>query len=165
MTQWNIIWSTFNTTLELTGGGVAGQKSVKIGANLLTGLGLSHLAGYTVGSFYLDLMIMTDDTNTVVEAVTANFGIMIGDGSMDDTDFPDLAFGDGDYLLRKNIVFQGPGVIGTLVVPESASVLSVTSRAQRRLERIGDTIWLVLQQNVANDFDYIFTITFMARMP
>ena len=161
----NRLWSTFSSAVGLTALGTAGQQAVKIDTNLLTGLGLAHLAGYTVGPFYLELMITSDDDNTAVLNVKAHIGIGIFNGDLDNTDFPNLAFGDGDYLLRQDLVFQGPGTGSTLVLPTERSTRSLRSRSSRRLERIGDTIWFVAQQDTADDFDYVFTVTFMAMMP
>ena len=159
------IWTTFDSSVGVSALGPLGQQAVKIGANILSGLGISHLAGYTVGPFFLELMILTDDGNTIVEEVTAHCGIGIFDGGIDEGDFPDLENGDGDYLLRENMVFQSPGATDTLVRLDTRASRRVISRSQRRLERVGDTVWIVFQHSTANDIDYYFSVTFMLLMP
>jgi len=165
MTQRNKLWSSFEGVVALTIADQAGNKGVKIGANLLTGTGLLHLAGWTIGPVFLTGMIHNSDGSTFGTTAKAHVGIMIGQGALDDGDFPDLQFGDGDYFLRKGIVMDGGGAISALAKPDQRGIFDVASHSSRRLERIGDTLWLVFQQNTPSDFDYDFQVTFMAMSP
>ncbi len=165
MVMRNKLWTTFDGLVNLSAAGQAGNKGVKIGQNLIVGLDLSHLAGYTIGPTFLDIIIHNDDDNVSSSTEIAHVGIMIGQGGLDDGDFPNLALGDGDYYLRRALLFDGGAANSVLVKPDEAALVSITSRSSRRLERIGDTIWLVFQQTTANDYDYDFSVTMMVMMP
>ncbi len=164
--QRNKLWSTIEGSINVSAAGAGGGQAFRIGANLLTGLGMTHLAGWTIGPTFLTMMIRSDGDNAVAAAVqTVQVGVVVADGGADDDDFPDLSFGDGDYFLRHTFIFESPGVVSSLVLPTEKSVQTMSSRSSRRLERIGDTLFLVIQQNTANDYVYTFSCTFMAMAP
>ncbi len=161
----NKLWSAIDGQTNVVAAGVAGNIGTKVGANLLAGMGISHLAGWTVGPAYLTILIHNDNDNSSAGNVKAHVGLMIGQGGLDNGDFPDLSFGDGDYFLRKSMIFNGGGAVNALVAPPQRSFYEVTSRSSRRLERIGDTVWLVYQHSAADDYIFDWSLTFMAMAP
>ena len=111
MTMRNKLWTTIGGSTNVAAGGPSGQIGTKVGDSLLVGLGISHLAGWTIGPCFLDLLIHNDDGNAGAVTARGHVGIMIGQGGLDNGDFPDLSVGDGDYFLRHSMVFDG-GRIG-----------------------------------------------------
>ncbi len=145
--------------------GQAGQKSVDIGETLQTGLGISHLAGYTVVRTFVKGMATAAAGNTTEQIVHAQWGIGIFAGSIDDGDFPDLGLYDGDWLAFGSLVFKNPGVALNTVLPEAAGYVDVSSKAQRRVDRIGEVPFLVVQTNRAEDYEFSFAISQLWLMP
>ena len=152
-------------TAAMVASGQAGQKALTVGDNLLAGLGISHLAGWTIGPVFLDILVLSGSGNTSTGVVRWYAGLIVADGSQDEGDFPNLQAGDGDYMLKGGGVYQFPGVAIATVLPSEGSIKLITSRSSRRLERIGDVPFLIFQQDNANDADYHWQITYMAIMP
>ncbi len=161
----NRLFSTQVSFLNITASGFAGAKRSNLGASLEAGLGVGGLPGWTVGPMWLAMLLLTDGDNTSSSVVTAHVGVGVYPSGMDDGDFPDMALGDGDWMLRSDIIFEMPGVISTLVKPDQVATQRLETRSMRRIERLGDSLFIVVQQNVADDMIYNFSATMMWRAP
>lgn len=165
MTMRNKLWTTIEGTTVITVANQPGNKGERVGANLLTGLGIFHLAGWTMGPSYLNITVHNSDSETGTLTTKAHVGLLIADGAQDDGDFPNLQFGDGDYFLRHSMIFDGAGAINVLVKPDQRFYYNFVSRSSRRLERIGDTIFLVFQHNRTAGFEFQWALTMMGLAP
>ena len=161
----NRVWTTVASTKIISSAGQAGQQADDVGTNLQAGIGISHLVGYTLGPFYLDLLVESDTDNAGIALNRLHVGVGIYAGSIDPGDFPDLSLYDGDWPLYGTMAFQSPGAVSTIVVPESGSHKSIVSRASRRIDRVGEVPWLVFQQSGTEDYRISYSLSYMALMP
>ncbi len=159
------VWSNTNATLAVTVADQPGQRFTVLGTNLLTGLGLAHLAGYTVKDTHVQIMASTGGDETDVTLVTAQWGIGIFTGSIDAGDFPQLDLYEGDWLAYGSFVFKLPGTISTLVTPTELAVRQWHSAAMRKIDRVGEAIFFVIQHNLAVNVNYTLAVSQLWLMP
>jgi len=159
------IWTSTIFNINVAASGQAGGQAVNIGGALVAQLGLVFLAGYTVGPIFIEMLLLSDGDNSASDIATVSVGVGIFDEGMDGPDFPDMAVGNGDYMFRKDVVFEMPGAISSLVNPPQIAHQSLKTRSMRKLDRAGDQAMLVVQQNNANDMIYHFAVSSMWRMP
>jgi len=159
------LWTLTRGGLNLVANGAGGQQHADLGANLQTGLGLSHLAGYTVVRTYLHIVVKSSTGNVSVADNQAQWGIGIFAAGIDDGDFPSLALHEGDWLSFGTMIFQGPGVALTPVAPTEASVYHGDSKSARRIDRVGEAEVLVVEQDTSDDYTYKFQISQLWLMP
>jgi len=159
------VWTTIEGVIQLTALGNAGNKGLDVSASLLLQLGITHLAGMTIGPAYLRLLIQSGGDNTLSSVGKWQTGLGLFAGGIDDGDFYDLAKGDGDFMLRDSGVYEMPGAIDTLVLPSEAAYLRFTSQSSRHIGAVGQVPFLVFQQNHGGTMNYHFVLTMMVMMP
>ncbi len=160
------IWSTTLFNVNLTVAGQGGAKGADLGGQLKANLGILSLAGYTVGPIFIDALAVSDDDNTAVDVFTVHYGIGVFTAGIDDGDFPSMSAGDGDWMFKKDVVLQMPGSAGAIALPaEHGGHLALVTRSMRRLDRVAESLFMVAQQNNANDMVYHFAVSMMWRMP
>jgi len=159
----NYVWTTKTFAINLVD---VTNKAVDLSANLLTGLGVAHLAGFTIIRTIVTGFIQADSDNTTFEAaIHAHWGCGIFAGAIDDGDFPGLGVYDGDYYAYGALVYQNPGVASNVVVPPEAALIRGDSRAMRKIDRVGEVPKIVFAQNTANDFIYNGSVSTLLMMP
>lgn len=164
-TQRNRLWTNTDLILNVTAADAAGQVSQNLTTNLQTGLGIPNLAGYTCVRTFVRGFVQSDGDNTTAGTVFAHWGIGVYAGGIDNGDFPDLSLYDGDWLAYGSLVFRNPGVALNIVEPERAGYVQMDSKSARRLDRIGDTMFFVVQQSTAQDFLYNLSVSQLWLMP
>jgi len=159
------VWTNTDDTKILTVAGAPGQKAIDLSSNLLTGLGLAHLAGYTVAHTHVEILAQSDVDETGVSRVHMHWGIGIFAGGIDDGDFPLLDLYEGDWLAYGSFLFKLAGAGITLVLPTEQSVRRYESRAMRKIDRIGEVPFLVLQQDSTQGVAYQVSCSQLWLMP
>ena len=159
------LWSTTVGSRTVSNAGQGGQASHDLGENVQQGLGIAHLAGFTLSRTHVRILMMSDVDNTAVSVLTSFFGIGIYAGSIDNGDFPDLSLYDGDWMAYGSMVTKMPGALSTLVLPESRAVYEADFRSMRRIDRIGEVPFLVLQHNSTDDIQYHYTVSQLILLP
>ncbi len=159
------VWSNSDASLSVIVPGQGGQKLVDIGANLQVGIGITHLAGFTVAMTHVDLTVMSSSDESGSSFLRAHWGIGIFAGGIDEGDFPDLSLYEGDWLAYGTYHFQLPGAISTLVLPTAQAVRSYESRGSRKIDRVGEVPFLVVQHSGAENVDYHFSVSQLWLMP
>lgn len=165
MTQRHKLWTSDQFTVGLAAIGQAGQVVKLPLTGLRAGLDLSHLAGYTILDTRIDGLIHSDDAETGAGFLSIHYGLIIAPGSMDAGDFPDVALYEGDYFHWGVKHVQLPGGAVSLVLPPENAIISSRSRAMRRITDVGQSLWLVFQEDVAEGVDVEVTITSLVMMP
>jgi len=159
------VWTSSTFTLQLAAAAQPGQISAQPLANLRAALDLSHLVGYTIIDSRIRGIVHSDDAETGTGIDVITFGIGIFTGSIDNGDFPRVDLYEGDWLLWGTNTFFLPGAANKPVLPDQMSVIDVRSRAQRRINDVGDTLFLVAQQSAAEGIDLSVQVTHLVLMP
>ncbi len=159
------IWTNNNYEVTLTALGAPGQKSVTTLGSLRSALDISHLVGYTIIETWIRGYIAagTDETGVLRNAL--QFGVGIYAGLIDDGDFPRVDLYEGDWMAWGSNSFRLPGVAFLPVLPEPNAIINVHSKGQRRINDVGETVFMVLQEDLAATIDVNFTVTHLLLMP
>ena len=159
------IWTNEKFTLALSAAGVPGQQRQQTITNLLTGIGLAHPVGYTVIGTWVSGLIHSDDGETGTGFLQLFWGIGVFTTGVDVGDYPNLELYDGDWFVWGNRQITLPGAINTVVLPEPMSIISAHSRGQRRILDVGQSIYFVVQEDVAEGVDLEMSVTHLMLMP
>ena len=159
------LWTTRRETLALAAAGQPGQKSFEVLDNLQAGLGLAHLAGYTVIHTEVRILLISSSSETSILPNDFHFGITRQPGSIDDGDFPALELYEGDYYFYTSLVLQLPGAVDTLLKPAEHAIIRHQSGASRRISDVGQAFFFVAQQRVAEAVDAHVVVSSLVLMP
>ncbi len=159
------IWTSSRLLVALSASGSAGQVSAQTLANLRTALDISHLVGYTVIDTRIRALIHSDDGETGGGFLELTYGIGIFAAGIDDGDFPDLSLYEGDWLLWGAVQVQLPSAASTIVLPPHAALEIARSQSARRISDVGQSMFMVWQQSVAEGVDIQATVSHLVLMP
>ena len=159
------LWTSTNTTLVVDTAGIAGQKAVQTTSNLESGLGLAHLAGYTIVDTRVKVYAESSSAEGGNTLEHASLGIGVFSTGIDEGDFPNLTVYEGDWLWYGTMIFRLPGAVSGTVLPTEFSQLHSRSRAQRRIPDVGLSGWMVAQQSGGSDVNYFVRVEHYILMP
>jgi hypothetical protein len=159
------LWTSQDFTIILDAAGTAGQDFQKVLINIETALDLSHMAGYTIISSWVEGIIVAATEETGVNNNTFSYGLIVLGGAPDATDFPNVDFYEGDYFHWGKVTHQLPGVGLKPVLPEHRAGFQSRSKGQRRITDIGQTCYLVCQERAAVSIEAIGTVSLLMLMP
>ena len=145
--------------------GQNGQISVDLGVNFETALDISHLVGYTLSRTFVKILAVSDSDNAGSGVIRAFWGIGVYAGSIDNGDFPNLELGEGDWMAYGTMIFDMPGAASTVVKPDTAALIVNDFKSMRKIDRIGEVPFLVMQQTTSSDMVYHYAITQLLLMP
>ena len=159
------LWTSKTATVTVSAAEDPGQKSVNVLSNIQTALDLSHMAGYTISSSWVDMLVESGPSETGTGRMAAHYGLIVLGGNPDDGDFPDIGKYEGDYFHYNTIGFKLPGVASTLVLPHQRAAVRSHSSGQRRITDIGQTAYIVCQHSAAQTVVFQFVVTLLMLMP
>jgi len=159
------LWTNRDSTFNMSAAGQAGQLQDQTLANLQVGLGITHLAGYTIVDTHVQMHFSSDDSDVSTGVVRFHFGIGVFHTGMDAGDFPPLELYEGDWLWYGTVTLRMPGAANTPLVPAEHAIQMRRSRAQRRLTDVGQAAFLVYQQSSALGVDIFVSTQHLVLMP
>ena len=122
-------WTSVNGQRSIATSGEAGQQFLVLDTSILAEMGLASMVGMTIVRTFLSIMFQSESDETTTSPVTLYTAIGVYPDGMDSGDFPDLQTYEGDWLLYRTHIFRLPGVVSTLVLPESVSVSRSESKS------------------------------------
>jgi len=150
-------WVTQQATLILASGatGQSGQQSQDLGGDVRTKAGTTMIGLTLVRTFVTGFWAW--DAAAASTPIWASYTLAVLKASqhMDDGDFADIGDHDGDLQLHDVRFLREALVANTTLFPggehKAGAGIYAESRSQRKMDRIDDTIWIVVQKSVATE--------------
>ncbi len=159
------LWSNTTSDLEVIVSDSPGQQHMDLSQGIEVGLGLTHLAGFSVVFTQVQLLIHSADDESGTAFIDAFAGIGVRPTGMDNGDFSNLALYEGDWLWYQAYQFQIPGAPLTLALPNPLINSVTRSHSSRRISDVGQEEVLVIQHSSAANVNYRFAVQQLWLMP